>query len=184
MWTTASKPGYGPALGVPGLAALLPGGPPAYALGGITGPAGARACRQAGAYGVAVFGAVGAPTGPNRPSPGCCTRSGSPAEHARGRLDDRRFGLRRRRAATDLKTLAALGVFGASAVTALTPQNTLGVCGVHPVPAAFVLARVDAVHSDLDVRAVKTGMLGTSDVVTAVAGLAAAGRLPHWSSTP
>ena len=56
--TTASKPGYGPALGVPGLAALLPGAPPAYALGGVTDPAGARACRQAGAYGVAVLGAV------------------------------------------------------------------------------------------------------------------------------
>jgi len=61
----------------------------------------------------------------------------------------------------DLKTFAALGVFGASAVTALTAQNTLGVRGVQPVPAAFVFAQVDAVLSDLDVRAVKTGMLGT-----------------------
>ncbi len=58
MWTAASRPGYGPALGVPGLAALLPGGPPAYAVGGITDPAGARACPQAGAYGIAVLGAV------------------------------------------------------------------------------------------------------------------------------
>ncbi len=58
IWTTASKPGYGPALGVPGLAALLPGAPPAYALGGVTNPASARACRQAGAYGVAAVGAV------------------------------------------------------------------------------------------------------------------------------
>jgi len=75
-------------------------------------------------------------------------------------------------------------VFGASAVTALTAQNTLGVRGVQPVPAAFVFAQVDAVLSDLDVRAVKTGMLGTSDVVTAVAGLAAAGRLPHLVVDP
>ncbi len=43
---------------MPGLAALLPGAPPAYALGGVTNPAGARACRQAGAYGVAAVGAV------------------------------------------------------------------------------------------------------------------------------
>jgi len=75
-------------------------------------------------------------------------------------------------------------VFGASAVTALTAQNTLGVRGVQPVPAAFVFAQVDAVLSDLDVRAVKTGMLATSDVVTAVAGLAAAGRLPHLVVDP
>ena len=78
----------------------------------------------------------------------------------------------------DLKTFAALGVFGASAFTALTAQNTLGVRGVHPVPAAFVLAQVEAVLEDLDVRAVKTGMLATSENVRAVAGLAAAGRLP------
>jgi len=84
----------------------------------------------------------------------------------------------------DLKTFAALGVFGASAVTALTAQNTLGVRGVQPVPAAFVFAQVDAVLSDLDVRAVKTGMLATSEVVTAVAGLAAAGRLPHLVVDP
>ena len=58
IWTTASKPGYGPALGVPGRAALLPGAPPAYALGGVTDPAGAWACRQAGANGVAGLGAV------------------------------------------------------------------------------------------------------------------------------
>ncbi len=43
---------------MPGLAALLPGAPPAYALGGVTDPAGAWACRQAGAYGVAVLGVV------------------------------------------------------------------------------------------------------------------------------
>jgi len=78
----------------------------------------------------------------------------------------------------DLKTFAALGVFGASALTALTAQNTLGVRGVHPVPAAFVLAQVEAVLEDLDVRAVKTGMLATAENVRAVAGLAAAGRLP------
>ncbi len=57
IWTTAAKPGYAPALGVPGLAALLPGAPPAYALGGVTNPASAP-CRQADACGVAAVGAV------------------------------------------------------------------------------------------------------------------------------
>lgn len=78
----------------------------------------------------------------------------------------------------DLKAFAALGVYGASAVTAVTAQNTRGVRGVLPVPAAFVVDQVEAVLADLDVRAVKTGMLGTAEVVVAVAGLAAAGRLP------
>ena len=54
---TASKPGYGPALGMAGLAALVPSAPPVYALGGITADT-ARACTQAGAAGVAVMGAV------------------------------------------------------------------------------------------------------------------------------
>ena len=57
VWQTASKPGYGPALGLAGLAELVAGGPPAYALGGVT-PGRAQACRAAGAHGVAVMGAV------------------------------------------------------------------------------------------------------------------------------
>jgi hydroxymethylpyrimidine/phosphomethylpyrimidine kinase len=68
----------------------------------------------------------------------------------------------------DLKTFITLGVYGAAALTALTAQNTLGVTGVHPVPAEFVAAQLDAVLSDLDVRAVKTGMLWSADVVAAV----------------
>jgi len=84
----------------------------------------------------------------------------------------------------DLKTFAALAVFGASAITALTAQNTRGVRGVHAVPAAFVVAQVEAVLDDLDVRAVKTGMLATAEIVAAVAGLAAAGRLPKLVVDP
>ena len=84
----------------------------------------------------------------------------------------------------DLKTFAALGVFGTCAVTALTAQNTRGVTGVLPVPPEFVVAQVEAVLDDLPVRAVKTGMLATSGVVRAVAGLAAAGRLPHLVVDP
>ena len=59
----------------------------------------------------------------------------------------------------DLKTFAALGVYGASVITALTAQNTQGVRAIHDVPADFVAAQIDAVFSDLDVDAVKIGML-------------------------
>jgi len=66
VWETASKPGYGPPLGPPGLAALLPGAPPAYGLGGVDGPDRARACRAAGTYGVAVLGTVMRAARPDR----------------------------------------------------------------------------------------------------------------------
>jgi len=69
----------------------------------------------------------------------------------------------------DLKTFSALGVYGASVIAALTAQNTLGVTGIHDVPAAFVTAQMDAVFSDLDVGAVKIGMLSQPDVIRAVA---------------
>jgi hydroxymethylpyrimidine/phosphomethylpyrimidine kinase len=69
----------------------------------------------------------------------------------------------------DLKTFSALGVYGASVVTALTAQNTQGVAAIHPVPADFVTAEIDAVFSDLKVDAVKIGMLGAPDVIAAVA---------------
>jgi hydroxymethylpyrimidine/phosphomethylpyrimidine kinase len=69
----------------------------------------------------------------------------------------------------DLKTFSALGVYGASIIAALTAQNTLGVTGIHDVPAAFVTAQIDAVFSDLDVGAVKIGMLSQPDVIRAVA---------------
>jgi hydroxymethylpyrimidine/phosphomethylpyrimidine kinase len=69
----------------------------------------------------------------------------------------------------DLKTFSALGVYGASVITALTAQNTLGVTGIHDVPPAFVTAQIDAVFSDLEVNAVKIGMLSQPAVIEAVA---------------
>ena len=69
----------------------------------------------------------------------------------------------------DLKTFAALGVYGASAITALTAQNTLGVEAVFEVPPEFVLHQIRAVARDLDVGAIKIGMLATSAVIAAVA---------------
>src|SRR5680860_1590071 len=79
----------------------------------------------------------------------------------------------------DLKTFSALGVYGASVITALTAQNTLGVEAVHVVPAEFVLKQIEAVARDLKVDAVKIGMLATSAVIEAVAeGLKAFARVP------
>jgi hydroxymethylpyrimidine/phosphomethylpyrimidine kinase len=72
----------------------------------------------------------------------------------------------------DLKTFAALGVYGASVITALTAQNTTGVSGIHQVPAEFVTAQIDAVFSDLAVGAVKIGMVAQVACIDAiVAGL-------------
>jgi len=69
----------------------------------------------------------------------------------------------------DLKTFAALGVYGASVITALTAQNTQAVSGIHDVTAAFVAAQMDAVFSDLDVGAVKIGMLSQVPTIETVA---------------
>ena len=69
----------------------------------------------------------------------------------------------------DLKTFSALGVYGASAITALTAQNTMGVAAIHTVPPAFIRAQIDAVFEDLAVGAVKIGMLGTEGAIAAVA---------------
>jgi hydroxymethylpyrimidine/phosphomethylpyrimidine kinase len=69
----------------------------------------------------------------------------------------------------DLKTFSALGVYGATVVTAVTAQNTKSVTAVHLVPADIVAAQIDAVFSDLSIRAVKTGMLGDEDGVAAIA---------------
>jgi hydroxymethylpyrimidine/phosphomethylpyrimidine kinase len=70
----------------------------------------------------------------------------------------------------DLKTFAALGVYGASAITALTAQNTQGVEAVLVVPPDFVARQIKVVARDLNVAAVKIGMLATSEVIGAVAG--------------
>lgn len=69
----------------------------------------------------------------------------------------------------DLKTFAALGVYGASALTAVTAQNTVGVSAVHEVPAAVIAAQIDAVMSDIGADAVKTGMLSSPAIVSVVA---------------
>jgi hydroxymethylpyrimidine/phosphomethylpyrimidine kinase len=69
----------------------------------------------------------------------------------------------------DLKTFAALGVYGASVITALTAQNTRGVSGIHQVPADFVTAQIEAVFGDLAVDAVKIGMVAQPATIDAIA---------------
>ncbi|HEY8470204.1 MAG TPA: bifunctional hydroxymethylpyrimidine kinase/phosphomethylpyrimidine kinase [Longimicrobiales bacterium] len=69
----------------------------------------------------------------------------------------------------DLKTFHAFGVFGTSAITALTVQNTLGVRAVHTVPPDIVAGQIKAVAEDLRPAAVKTGMLATTELVEVVA---------------
>ena len=69
----------------------------------------------------------------------------------------------------DLKTFAALGCHGMAAITALTAQNTRGVSAVHLPPADFVREQIAMVFADIDVGAVKIGMLGSHEIVAAVA---------------
>ena len=84
----------------------------------------------------------------------------------------------------DLKTFHAFGVFGTSAVTAITAQNTLGVAAVHPVPLDVVRAQIDAVVEDLRPAALKSGMLATAPLVELVAERIAAHRLERYVLDP
>lgn len=84
----------------------------------------------------------------------------------------------------DLKTFAALGAYGTSVFTAVTAQNTRGVDAVLPLPPQTVRDQLDSVLGDFDVRAVKTGMLGSPAIAGAVADAARAGRLPRLVVDP
>ena len=68
----------------------------------------------------------------------------------------------------DLKTFAALGVYGASTLTAITAQNTVAVTAVHDIPTDVITAQIDAVLTDIGADAVKTGMLSSSDIIECV----------------
>jgi len=84
----------------------------------------------------------------------------------------------------DLKTFAAHGVYGTSAITAVTAQNTLGVAGVHTVPAEFVTLQIETVASDIGCDAVKTGMLATAAILEVVAAAVQALELPNLVVDP
>jgi hydroxymethylpyrimidine/phosphomethylpyrimidine kinase len=84
----------------------------------------------------------------------------------------------------DLKTFAVLGVWGTSAITSITVQNTLGVNDVSDVPAEIVRAQILAVTSDIGVDAAKTGMLSSAEIVEAVAGAIEEARVPNLVVDP
>lgn len=84
----------------------------------------------------------------------------------------------------DLKTFHAFGVFGTSALTAITAQNTTGVRAVHTVPGAIVREQIRAVAMDFEVAAVKTGMLATRELVELVAWAIREERLPNYVLDP
>jgi hydroxymethylpyrimidine/phosphomethylpyrimidine kinase len=69
----------------------------------------------------------------------------------------------------DIKTISALGAYACTSITALTAQNTLGVFGVHPVPAAFVRLSIETVLADIGADAIKLGMLANAEIIEAVA---------------
>jgi hydroxymethylpyrimidine/phosphomethylpyrimidine kinase len=75
----------------------------------------------------------------------------------------------------DLKTFQALGVFGTSAICAITAQNTLGVRAVHEIPTSIIADQIDAVAEDLGVDGAKTGMLSSAAIIGTVAD-----RIRHW----
>ena len=84
----------------------------------------------------------------------------------------------------DLKTFHQFGVFGTSVVTAVTAQNTVGVRGWEAVAVPLVMQQLDAVAEDLRPHAVKSGMLGTAELVDAVADALARLALPHYVLDP
>ncbi|MCE2542357.1 MAG: bifunctional hydroxymethylpyrimidine kinase/phosphomethylpyrimidine kinase [Acidobacteria bacterium] len=84
----------------------------------------------------------------------------------------------------DLKTFAAHGVYGLSAVTAVTAQNSLAVSAIHPVPAPVVASQIAAVVTDFGAQAVKTGMLLEAAIVEAVAASLAEFKLPNLVVDP
>ena len=79
----------------------------------------------------------------------------------------------------DLKTFAALGCYGMSALTALTAQNTCGVTAIHAAPTAILTAQIDAVVSDIGAHATKVGMLHSVETVQAVAAAIRQHALAH-----
>ncbi len=84
----------------------------------------------------------------------------------------------------DLKTFAALGVHGTSAITALTAQNTVTVTDILELPVAMIRAQIDAVVVDLGVQAAKTGMLSSAEIIEAVAAAIEAHRIGNLVVDP
>jgi len=79
----------------------------------------------------------------------------------------------------DLKTFAAFALFGTSAITAITVQNTLGVSAIANLDPAFVAAQIDAVADDFSIAAAKTGMLSRAEIIGAVADRIRIRKIPN-----
>ncbi len=84
----------------------------------------------------------------------------------------------------DLKTFAALGVYGTSVITAVTAQNTYSVTDIHELPVETVVAQIDAVMEDIGADAVKTGMLSSPEIIGAVAERVKALSMPNLVVDP
>lgn len=84
----------------------------------------------------------------------------------------------------DLKTIAALGEYGASVITSITAQNTLGVQGAYPLDKQWVEAQLDSVCSDMTFDAAKTGMLANAEIIDAVSSKVKQYRLPYLVVDP
>ena len=84
----------------------------------------------------------------------------------------------------DLKTFQRFGVYGASAVTLITAQNTVGVRELYPLPSELVASQIAAVAEDLDVHAAKTGALGSSELIETVADSVARHAIPNLVVDP
>ena len=84
----------------------------------------------------------------------------------------------------DLKTIAALGFYGVGVVTAVTAQNTRGVQAIYPIPPQMIAQQIESIVADVEVRAVKVGMLGTAGAVEVVATLVEAYDLPNLVVDP
>ena len=143
---------------------------PVVAIGGITRQ-GAGAVLDAGADALAVLSAVMQDPQPEIAAREFALLFNRRHPHPRGRVltiagSDSGGGAGIQ---ADLKTIALLGAYGMSAVTALTAQNTCGVRGIHPAPAEFVSEQIEAVLADLGADTLKTGMLFSAEVVRAVA---------------
>jgi|SRR3972149_5108171 len=84
----------------------------------------------------------------------------------------------------DLKTFSSLGVYGMSAITSITAQNTVGVQGIHDLPPEFVALQIDSVISDIGVDAAKTGMLSSSAIIDVVASKVKKYKIPNLVIDP
>lgn len=82
-------------------------------------------------------------------------------------------------AGADLKTIAAFGHYGVGVITSVTAQNTTGIQAIYDLPMEFIAQQIESLTSDIDIHAVKVGMLGTSRTTALVASLVRSLKLPN-----